>query len=386
MLKASHLHTRAIDSFTEYPGLTEQLLAVQGLASDTWSPPSIKEALGVPAVFRAVSLIANTIGMLSMQAFRNGMLMQVTPQLVQRPGVFTEPDEFWRDTGYSMATRGEFLWWVADRDSDGLASKLLLLPPKEVTVEWDDRMPLLRKYRWRDKPIAASDIVHRVYLREPGGLRGYGPLQVCGAALSAAVEADEWAARFFARGGSPSTVIRVPGKLTPTEAEKMKSDWLKVAGNEVRVIDSNGDPQPFQINPENAQLLQSRQFSAGAVATMFGINAHLLNHAQAGSSLTYQNIGEVFTDFVRSSLSPNYLSPIENAMSALLTRSTVARFNTGELYRADLRTRADVYNTLKQAGMEDTQARIESGIDISAEVQPVAAPLEPISREAVPSA
>ena len=37
-LKSQHLHTRDIDSFTDYPGLTEQLLAIQGITS---APPPL---------------------------------------------------------------------------------------------------------------------------------------------------------------------------------------------------------------------------------------------------------------------------------------------------------------------------------------------------------
>jgi len=66
------LQTRmAIDSFTSYPGLEEQLLAVQGLTSRPWRYPSIREALGVPAIFGAATFISNQVGSLTMRALRN---------------------------------------------------------------------------------------------------------------------------------------------------------------------------------------------------------------------------------------------------------------------------------------------------------------------------
>ena len=141
-LKHGHLQTRSIDSFADYPGLTEQLLAIQGITSATvTAPPSIRAAMAVPAVFRAVSMISNLIGSFTMQAWRNDMLLTnpaQIPRLVSRPGVFGTPRDFWRDTGYSLATRGEYIWWVADRDDDGLARGLVLLPPAEVTVNWNE--------------------------------------------------------------------------------------------------------------------------------------------------------------------------------------------------------------------------------------------------------
>ena len=386
-------HQFAIDSFVDHPGLTEQLAAVQGIRLDSWSTPSIREALSVPAVFRAVSLISNTVGMLLMQAFRNGALMAEQPTLVVRPGIIGTPRVFWRDWAYGLATRGEKIIRIIDRDDDGKARKLMLLPGREVHVEWNTRLPWEKLYRWRDLPIPSADIVHSTFLEDEWALRGMGPLQMCGAALSAAVEAEEWAARFFSEGGVPAVVGKVPGRINKTEAQRLRDQYLNPDGdgtsraNSFRVADSGMDIDALQINPEQAQLVDSRKHSAASVATMFGMNGHLLNVSESGSSLTYQNIGEVFVDFVRSSLAPNYLVPIEEAISDLLPRSQVAHFNVSELYRADLKTRADVFSTLTTAGMPDVEAREKAGFDQSAELAPITAqddPL-PITRTEVPS-
>jgi len=206
---------------------------------------------------------------------------------------------------------------------------------------------------------------------------------MCGAALSAAVEAEEWAARFFAEGGVPQTVIKVPGKLAAGEATTLLKQWLGEPGNTARVVDMDADPQAHQINPEQGQLLQSRQHSAGNAATMFGINGHLLNYAQSGSSLTYQNTGEVFVDFVRTTLAPGYMTPIEDGVSDLLVRGQTARFNVDELYRADIKTQAEVYSTLKAAGMAEEEARSRAGFDQSAELASM--PLQSVPPVEVPT-
>ena len=83
------------------------------------------------------------------------------------------------------------------------------------------------------------------------------------------------------------------------------------------------DAEAFQTNPEQAQLLESRQHSAADVATMFGMDADLLNAAVSGSSLTYQNVGQRLDNFIRTTLAPNYLEPIEHGISERLTRTTV---------------------------------------------------------------
>lgn len=374
------LQTRAIDSFVDHPGLTEQLLAIQGLSLTSWTPPSIREAMTVPAVFRAVTMIANLIGSFTMEAWRNGQKMEIAPRLVSRPGVFSTTRDFYRDTAYCLASRGEYIWKVVDRDDEGMASKLLLLPPHEVQVTWDEDFPLMRQYQWRNKKQDAADIEHGTFAREPGGLRGIGPLQICGAALSVAVEADAWAARFFKRGGTPSTVLNSPVQLTAAESERLVDQWLLREGNEVRVASGGVKPESYQIDPEGAQLLQSRQYSAAQVATMFGMDAELLNAAISGSSITYQNVGQRLDNFIRITLGPNYMEPIEHGISERLTRTTVARFATTTLLRADIGTQANVYKTLVDAGMDAAQAASIAGIDSLVDTLPVPAP-EPVRIE-----
>lgn len=381
MLRSTRLQTRALDSFTEHPGLTEQLLRVQGLSMTSWSPPSVQQAMSVPAVFRAVTMIANLIGSLALEAYRNGTRMvENIPVLVSRPGIFTTPRDFFRDTGTSLAAFGEFIWRVVDRDDDGLARKFLLLPTHEVTVSWNQRLPIVRDYVWRGEKIDTDDIEHGTFFRMPGALRGVGPLQLCGAALSAAYEADAWAARFFARGGVPSVQLKTDAALSPQESSDLVDQWLERAGNEVRVSSGGINAEAFMIDPETAQLLESRQYSAAAMATAFGMDADLLNAAVSGSSLTYQNVGQRLDNFIRTTLAPNYLEPIEHGISERLSRTTVARFSLNGLRRADVKTQADVYSVLIAAGLAPEVAAEIAGLDSFVDTSPVPAP-EPIRIE-----
>ena len=99
----------------------------------------------------------------------------------------------------------------------------------------------------------------------------------------------------------------------------------------------------FNVNPQGAQMLDSREHQNGEAARMFGIPGSLMEYGSPGSSLTYQNLADVWVQFVRGCLAPNYLEPIEQALSDLLPRSQVARFAVAGLERADVKTRWEVY-------------------------------------------
>ena len=358
------LQERAIDSFVDHPGLTEQLMAVQGLTPRPWRAAGLKEALGVPSIHRAVTLISNTVGMLSLNAYRKGARLDDDdrPRIIVRPNPFTTPRDFFRDTAYNMATRGEAWWWVAARDADGAALSLLPVNPAEVSVTEDPldlRYPIIE---WRGRKMRNEDMVQITLMREAGSLRGYGPLQLCGAAVSVAVEAQEWAANFFAYGGYPNIWIKAAGDLSGgddgmdpdglSEAQRLKAQWMETAPNTPKVTDDGIESiEQFDPNPQGAQMLDAREYQNGDTARMFGIPGSLLDYSVSGSSLTYQNLEQEMTKFLRTCLIPNYLAPIEQAISDQLTRSTIAKFHVEEVNRADIKTRYEVYEIGTRSGV-----------------------------------
>lgn len=207
--------------------------------------------------------------------------------------------------------------------------------------------------------------------------------------MSVAVEAQTWAANFYGDGGVPSVLIKSAIPLGGTldddpddedadpmsEADRLRAQWVDRPNNVPRVIDDSIESvEYFQPNPSGAQMLEARNYNNGDAARMFGIPGTLLEYSTPGSSLTYQNIEGEYTKFVRTCLAPNYLEPIEQAFSDLLPRSTVVRFRTAGLYRADAATRWSIYESM---------ARV-LGVDRAAEIAAVEEDIEPGNREAAP--
>ena len=320
---------------------------IRPIRSSPWRAAGQREALGVPAVFKAVSLICNTVGSLSMEGYRAGAKLPVedTPRLVIRPNPLTRPHEFWRDSAFNMARLGEAWWWTAKRDIDGSPMSLIPVDPREVNVEENTRDPMRPVIHWREARMPNEDMTQITYLPDPNNpLRGWGPLQACGAAVSVAVEAQEWAADWFA-GNPANTWIKSAVDIDEAEAEGIKSQWMADSLNLPKVTGPLiEDVKDVGTDPERAQMTEARNFANGEIALMFSIPSTLLNYAVQGSTITYQNVGQVADDFLRQCLLPHYLEPMEQAMSDLLTRATIGRFNVEALLRADIRTRYDVYN------------------------------------------
>ncbi len=361
-----------IQARSDFPSWETQIAAFHRLPVP-WAVASPDEALSVPAIFRAVTLISNTVGMLNLEVYRNRQLLEEDiPKVVTRPNPLSTPRVFFRDTAFYMATRGEAWWWIARRDSDGIPLSLYPIPPWEITVESNPRNRLKPKVKWLSKTIDLDDLRHITYMPDHSGLRGEGPLQKCGAAVSVSVEAQEWAANFFS-GSVPSIIGTTDVDLSPTDANALDKQWAEKPSNLPRWLGNGVKVEDFALDASKAQMVETRRFNDGQAAVMFGIPGSLLEYSMPGSSLTYQNVEGEYTKFVRTCLRPNYLEPIEQAMTDLLTRSTVARFNADELLKADIKTRFEVYQIAIDSGVytpEDAR-RFEGMTPGDVEIAPV---------------
>lgn len=354
----------------EFSSLETQVAAIRSRTVKPQPRATVGQALSVPAIQRAVTLISHTIGSTSMQGWRNGTPMPETPIVLARPNPYDTPYDFYRDSAFNRCTRGETIWWIANRDGAGFPLALVNVAPWEITVQPNPANRLMPTYYWGPigKPgtlkgtrysVAnpTGEFVHIMYHRDSNDpLRGVGPLQMCGLAVSVAVESMQWASNFYTSGGVPPIVVKSATELDPTpatsgeniglnEAQVFKRDWMSGQPNEPKVIDIGVESvDQLDTNPQGAQMLDGRNASNGDAARMFGIPGVLLEFNMSGSSLTYQSIPDVWIELLRGCLAPTYFEPFEAHMSDLLPRTQAARFNTEGLQRADIKTRYEVYN------------------------------------------
>jgi HK97 family phage portal protein len=360
-----------LDVANTYPDIDYQLYQRQNSRTVPYTP-TVRDALGVPAIWRAVSLLATTVGSFQLKEYVNQT--EVDPgRFVRRPSRSWTPGDFFRDMTAYMASRGESIALVTARDFQGFASDVRLVAPYLMQSEWDG---LDHDWRFTDQqgrqiPIDRANVIHITLMRDEATGRGIGPLQRCGVALNVAVEADRWASRFYV-GGVPSVFLNSENPINATEAATVKEQWLTDPPN-VPKVGHGYTPSTLNVNPEVAQLVQSRMHSRGDAAVAFGIPGKLLEYASSGSSLTYQNVGDLATELVRLTLAPQYLEPIEQHFSDLLPRGHEVRFDVEGFQRADVKTRYEVYTQGIDAGIftPEYAAQQEGILGGSPEVRPV---------------
>lgn len=333
-----------LDPDADYPDIDEQLYRRQRELAAARPGVTIKEALGVPAVFRAVTMLSSLAASLELKEYVNDREVDPAP-VVQRPcrEQGWQSGDFIRDSVMYAATRGEIIWLVLQRAA-GYATNILPVAPETMKSDWDGR-----SHRWyslgRDgkrRDYSPEDVRHITpFVRDPETGRGLGPMQLAKVALNVAVEADVWASRFFV-GNIPSLYLDSKVPLQGNDPDVIKQKWLTDPPN-VPKVGYGLTPTVLDINPETAQLSSSRMMSRGDAALLFGIPGRMLEYSESGSSISYANVGDLATELVRLTLAPVYLEPMEQAFTDLRPRGHETRFDVEGLERADVKTRYDIH-------------------------------------------
>jgi HK97 family phage portal protein len=332
---------------------------------------TVDELLTIPAVNRAVSFIVSACASMQPVAYRNGVPIPEQPRIMVQPSPFMTRQEFVSQTVDSMIEANDAFWWVPPslRDYDGYPTGLVLVQdPEAVTVEWDDAR-IRPVYTWRGQRMRANagkdtDFVHIPLNRRIGALRGHSWLNDCGGIFASYLLADKYAADFFATASIPSGVLKVPVKISPTEAKNLKDQFIEGQKTRTPAVLSGGiDYAATQTNPYEAQLNESRRWLVGEVARASGIPATILLVEMQGAFDVYTNLTAVYEEAARSTLFPNYLNPVEAALSGLLPRTTTVRFDSAELLRLSEGERWAVYKTAAEIGATDVaEIRLKEGL------------------------
>lgn len=305
-------------------------------------------AMGLSAVFRAVALIAGTIGTLPMRTIREtvpGQVQRMTSWL-DDPGGPDGPTAFsWKETmvAHLLLHGDAFL-----RHLYGGAGQLLALEivhPLCVQVsrpnKADRREP--RGGKWftistADGPLKLdADGMTQVMGLSLDGLRGLSVISQARNSLGTAIAGDRAAAGAFSNGATFSGLVTpTEDELEPDEVDELRDELRAHAvgwDNTGKIVFLNRKLQftPYSMSLEDAQFMQSRAFQIEEIARWFGVPPHLLMQTEKqtswGQGVEQQNLG-----LGRFTLNP-WTCRIEQRLSRLLPKPRYVEFDYAGLER-----------------------------------------------------
>lgn len=320
------------------------------------------EALGLIAVYRAVSIRVIALKQMSLDVERGGARID-TPAIVRRPDVNTSLGQFIEQTVVSLNIAGN-AYWRKRRDSAGTVNSLEVLNPHDVTIRTSDSGRVIG-YTYRGRDLKLDEVQHLAKLRVPGTPYGLGPIQAARAELRGALDLRDYASNWFQSGDVPSGVLSFTAPLTDEQAKQNKKAWKDSRGGrrEVAVLGGGATYAPVYLNPEDAQFIQSQQWATTSIARLFGVPTSLMLAVLDGNSMSYANVSQEWLAFVRFGLADD-IREIEDAFTDVLPRGQRARFNVEALLRMDTASRYAAHAAGISAGwLLPSEARAIENLD-----------------------
>jgi len=307
-----------------------------------------KTALGIPAIYRGVSLIADAIGALELCAYRNKREVIPTPQILVRP----VPTETRMETISAMAAsliiHGNYIAVLGDPGLNGYPESIYPVSPDRVEVSREKGKIV---YKIDEVTYDRSQIMHIKNFVMPGDLVGRGILAIAKQALGKEIAINEYASRYFDGGVNPTAVIKSQNPdLSQEEADALKTAWMAMYSSRNRapvVMNSSTDFEVLSSNAAESQLVEAQTAGLTEAANILGLPPYFLG--SPNSSRTYSNVEQENLQLIKWSIQP-IAERIEAAFSDLLVRGQVAKFKYESLLKTDTASRYAAYQTALSSG------------------------------------
>ena len=339
-------------------GNLTDLLALRegGLRNYSGEEVNEQSALGISAVFSAISLLADSIALLPMKTLRydaQKVIFTDKPKFLEKPNVAQDISMFSlvHQTISTLAMHGN-AFILVDRDRQGRPIQLTPIHPEKVKVEMLNGKKcfmLMTKRGQYDRKITTYNMLHLVWYQYPGQLTGVSPLRANGNTYGLALAMERHLSQFYGQGGTPSSVLETDRDLTAEQASILKDTWL---GNHNRnrkpAVLTGGLKWKAISAAAGNELIDAREQITHEIARVFRIPAHLLL-AKDGSNV-YSNLESNGLAFIRHTLLP-WIRRIEDSFTTLLPGKQFVRLDTDEYARGDQLSRVRSFQVAISSGM-----------------------------------
>lgn len=323
--------------------------SVLGLTSYTGEIVNECRALNISAMYRAVSLVAGSIGTLplrSIQTSANGIKTK-KPSWLDNPYAPINDDDFYQGTQYEwvetlvahLVLHGNAFLWL-HRDGAGQVQGAYPIHPSFVKVEVDKDAPGERLYHVHQDNGGELVVGINEVLHIPGlsfdGIRGYSLVELARNSLGIALAGEKSAGTVMKNGPQHTVLITPNDDLKEEEADTIVTSVqgaMAGADNAGKMVLINRalTLSPFTMTYADAQFLETRVFQIEEISRWTGVPPHLLGLTEKQSSwgqgVKEQNLG--LSRYVLNT----YTTRIEQRLTRLLGPKVEAEFDYSGFFR-----------------------------------------------------
>lgn len=336
--------------------------ATTGKTAKSGQVVSPETAMTLSAVWACVTRTSQLVSSLPLTVYEkkpdgsrdkiDGDLQEI---LTESPNSEQTGVEYWEGTTAHTIMRG-----------NGYSEKLFignrlvgLKPLFNVTPERKNGGPL--KYaiidRGRKSYMPADKVFHLRGFGSGDGL-GMSTVRYGVQSMGAALAADETASKVFSNAMMPSGILTSEQTLTPDQRTQLQAMLESYVGSSMvgktLVTEAGLNFKQLQMNPEDAQLLETRRFNVEDVCRWFGTPPIIIGHSAEGQTMWGSGVEAIMLSWLTLGINP-LLKRIEARIKKDLIRKSGKRnlyveYNREAMLQMDSKSKGEFMSKMGNSG------------------------------------
>jgi HK97 family phage portal protein len=326
------------------------------------------EAMGLPALYAGVKLLADSAASLPLRVYQKldsssgygfgKHRIYSGPTIFDKPSVIGTFFDWMAQSMVSVLLQGNCWGFITGRDGYGFPTGIEWIPPEDVYVlepqDMQTANPLRAKVFVYGREVTwygpDSEVFHVRGITLPGRVEAISPLRNFALTITAGQEAQRYGTSWYEGGGfPPGTFQNAEMEVNAAQAAEIRAELVKsLRRREPLVYGRDWDFKPVTVPPSEAQFIEAMQLNATQIAAILNLPPDRVGGSR-GDSLTYST-AEQSTLQIIEALRP-WLVRFEQSFFDLLPRNRFTRFWTDALLKTDLEARMNSYQTMRNIGI-----------------------------------
>ncbi|MEX1040195.1 MAG: phage portal protein [Pirellulaceae bacterium] len=318
-----------------------------------------RTALGNPAIFRAVSILSQSVAKIPLVVYRRGD-NDSRDRDIFNPAyrlLLKSPSDLYHAYNFKMTLQSHALLFgngyaYVIRDNEAKPIELLILDPEDTIAEIrNGRLIYKTLMNNVEFQLAPSDILHIKGLSHDG-ICGYAIIDIMKDAMGLGVALQRYGAQFFKNNAKPNIVIELPPQINNNDEkiERFRNMWGTIHqgienSHRPSLIPTGSKIHTLSNSNDEGQWLQSREHDITVCSQICGIPGSMLG---SKNNVSYNSLEMDQQNFLSTGLDPHLCQWEAECETKLLSErdklsgNVFIEFNRKALIQIDSKTETEL--------------------------------------------
>lgn len=196
-------------------------------------------------------------------------------------------------------------------------------------------------------PVRARKVVHLVGF-SMDAFNARSPISIHRETLERSVLSSEHKTKYYAKGGRPSGVISVDGRLQKPAKAEMQEEWKESLPNGTAILSNGAKYQPISIPPEDSKFLEGLRWDAELICQIMNVPPYMAGIYRNGSEIKAE---ELALHFMTNTLIPLIrMWECELTLKLFASSDLRVEFDLNHLIRASISAQGEFFQKMTAVG------------------------------------